>query len=665
MRAKYFFLLGMILFIVPSVFSFNCEYFTGIIRDDCVSLNDTGIIASLIYTNHTVPDFHVIDQYNSQIVINTPPDDAVLHSGNYIQNAWISIIDVSPSIMYENVTYVPNNVTVWTEYGYNVHLPNDFYASKRKVGQTCSVTYTQSGSTTVLSVYSNGVYQGNNNKQSIIVTGDSIISVTSSISVSIAADFYVWGSYCDVKSVYCTCDYQKTVYYSDSITVQDGVNVKYYASNNVFDATIIGEYHNTTKGIIIKDADTSIILRAGNSSYSNLEFEYYATFHKPPYNVLGLDALRQKNVQINNLYIYNYTFYTYNVDNCSITGYSFFNQSIKPCITNISAISSPATFQESSIDLTFIIMIGVFIIIIYIVYACIKHYWGRYILLLLIFIPGVLADDCGLTNLASCIPQKIYDYTINLLNAPLQPLLSLMKNLLSNSPSITLFGGIWAIIIYCLSIFYSFLIMYAGVQFIFSGHDIVKRELAKEWLKNTIIMIVLIQASYYLYELILNVSAIMTSGILSMVDPSFFQLTADNLANVGLELIFTLLYVLVLVITILYLTLRYLMVCIGIILFPIGIFCYFVPPLKSYGRLIINLLGMLVFVTIIDVIVILACSKMIDISLFQNFKILLMITSLIIIDIIAVILAWHILTKTGVDDNAHAIGEAIKYIGMI
>jgi hypothetical protein len=310
-------------------------------------------------------------------------------------------------------------------------------------------------------------------------------------------------------------------------------------------------------------------------------------------------------------------------------------------------------------------MIGVFIIIIYIVYACIKHYWGRYILLLLIFIPGVLADDCGLTNLASCIPQKIYDYTINLLNAPLQPLLSLMKNLLSNSPSITLFGGIWAIIIYCLSIFYSFLIMYAGVQFIFSGHDIVKRELAKEWLKNTIIMIVLIQASYYLYELILNVSAIMTSGILSMVDPSFFQLTADNLANVGLELIFTLLYVLVLVITILYLTLRYLMVCIGIILFPIGIFCYFVPPLKSYGRLIINLLGMLVFVTIIDVIVILACSKMIDISLFQNFKILLMITSLIIIDIIAVILAWHILTKTGVDDNAHAIGEAIKYIGMI
>jgi len=277
-------------------------------------------------------------------------------------------------------------------------------------------------------------------------------------------------------------------------------------------------------------------------------------------------------------------------------------------------------------------------------------------------IPSVMADDCGLTNLATCIPQKIFDFIISLLNAPLAPLLSWVQSLLSASPSIDLFIGVWAIIVYCLSLFYAFLFMYAGFQFLVSGHDVIKREMAKEWLKNTVIMIVLIQASFYLYGLIVNIGAAMTSSILSLIDQHFFMLTADNIANTALEFIFVLAYVLILLITLILLIIRYLIVAFGVLFAPIAIFCYFIPPLKSFGKLILNILGMLIFITFLDAIIILACSMLITIPLFQNIKILVMVACFTIINMLFLILGKHVITKTALGNGAQTIAQAAKYI---
>jgi hypothetical protein len=654
---------------MPSVFSFECDYFSGIDRDNCIALNSSneGMIANLIYTNHSYPDFQRLDQYNSQIIITAPPDDVSIYSQEYIVDTWVSIIDITPLIIFENYSYTPNQINVWSEYYYDVQIPEDYHNNNKNEGQTCKISYSKDSDTHTLNIYSNDLLVGNSKRADFSVDEDSIIKATLDVAVVIKADFYEWNKYHIDDYVYYKCEYENTQYYSESLSIQDNQEIRLYSKNLVADAIITGQYHNTTRGQITKDNNTSITLNIGHSLYIEQEFEYYARFKKSPYNILELEAVRQKNIKIDNLFISENKFYSYTSENCSITSYNFFNQTTKYCNQNITqdqAISS----TPLTVDLTFLMMIAVLVFILFSIYKIIKHYWGRYILILIItiiIIPNVSALDCGLTNLASCIPQAIFDFIINILNSALQPLLTLLQNLLSNSPDISLFGSIWAIIIYCLSIFYSFLIMYAGLQLLFSGHNVIKREMAKEWLKNTIIMIVLIQASFYLYELILNISAIMTSGILSLADPTFFQLTADNIVNIGLQFIFTAIYVFVLVITIIYLAIRYLVVCIGIIFFPIGLFCYFVPPIKSYGKLILHLLGILIFVTVLDAIVILACAKLIDIQLFQNFKILVMITSLLIIDIITIILIKHIITKTGIEDNTTAISEAIKYIGMI
>ena len=213
--------------------------------------------------------------------------------------------------------------------------------------------------------------------------------------------------------------------------------------------------------------------------------------------------------------------------------------------------------------------------------------------------------------------------------------------------------------------FYAFLFMYSGFQFMTSGLSSLKRYLAKEWLKNTFLLIVFVQASFYLYGLILDLGGMMTSAVLQLIDPHFFMLTVDNLANIGLEFIFALVYALILFITVILLTIRFMMVAFGVLFAPIGIFCYFIPPLRSYGKFILNVLGMLIFITFIDGIIFLASSWIVEIPFFANFKILVMICSFLITDYLMIKLMFLVIAKSGFETGKEQITEAVKYIAMM
>ena len=181
-----------------------------------------------------------------------------------------------------------------------------------------------------------------------------------------------------------------------------------------------------------------------------------------------------------------------------------------------------------------------------------------------------MSDECGLLNLASCIPQKLYEFVINVLNSPIQPLLSLIKSLLTEPVQFSLFAPLWGVIIYVISLFYGLLFLYSGFNFMVSGYDAEKRAKAKEWFRNILLMIVLVQASYFIYVTIVDLGSLMTAGIINMVDEQFFLLTADNMTNMGLQFFFALFYVFILLITALFLTFRYIIVAVGVVLVPIG-----------------------------------------------------------------------------------------------
>jgi len=271
----------------------------------------------------------------------------------------------------------------------------------------------------------------------------------------------------------------------------------------------------------------------------------------------------------------------------------------------------------------------------------------KYILALVpVLFISLVSADCGITNLASCISESFFNFLLGILNAPIQPLLDLVYNLLTQPVNIDIFSEVWGIVVYILSLFYGILLMYIGFKFILSGYSFEQREKAKAGLAKIIIMMVLVQASFYIYSLIIEVNASVTTVILNMIQKDFFLLTIDNISNLGLELVFAIPYLISIAITLILLTLRYLIVSSGVILFAIGIFFYFVEPLNNYGRLIINFLISTIVITFFYSIIFLASSKLLDVGSFSNFKILVMIGAFTCINLVTIFVALFVIIKS-------------------
>ena len=274
-----------------------------------------------------------------------------------------------------------------------------------------------------------------------------------------------------------------------------------------------------------------------------------------------------------------------------------------------------------------------------------------------------MTEECGILNIATCLPQVLYDFLINLINSPIQPLLDVIKFFLTEPVNLSIFNSLWAIMIYVISLFYGILLLYSGFNFIISGYDAGKRNKAKEWLRNIVIMIVVVQASYFLYSLVLDIGSLLTAGIINLVGDEFFLLSMDNIVNIGLQFVFVFLYLLSVLITALLLTIRYIIVCVGVVFIPLGVFFYFIPMLNNYGKLILNFLGICIFITFFDALIFLVCAKIVEIDFFENFKILVMISAFSLANILMLYLIFFSAIKSAFNTvDSVTTSSAVKYL---
>lgn len=254
-------------------------------------------------------------------------------------------------------------------------------------------------------------------------------------------------------------------------------------------------------------------------------------------------------------------------------------------------------------------------------------------------------SSCGITNLGSCLVEKLFEFIIYLLNLPIKSLLAMINNLMIEPVNIQIFAGTWSVVIYILSLFYGIFLLVIGFRFLVSGHSPEQREKAKRGLTNILIMMILIQISFFLYGLFLQVVSSITAVIYKMIPSSFFLLTPGGFANIGLELVMIIPYIIILIIAIIFLALRYICVGMGVVLFAIGIFCYFIEPLESYGKLILNYLGVLMALPFFYSIILLASSKFLETKVFSSMKILVMIGGFGLIDILTTLLILFVALK--------------------
>ena len=231
--------------------------------------------------------------------------------------------------------------------------------------------------------------------------------------------------------------------------------------------------------------------------------------------------------------------------------------------------------------------------------------------------------QCSLTNLGTCLVEKFFEYLLYLFNLPIQAMLSWIQDLMTSQVSTGIFFSIWTVIVYILSMFYGLFLVFVGLKFIISGHAVEQREKAKSNLKNIFLMIVFVQASYILYGLILEVSSALTTTVFNLIPPDFFLLTATSII----------------------LALRYIFVAFGVVLFAIGLFMYFIESVSDYGKLILNYLFVGILTPFFYALILLAGSRFLEVSIFSEMKILVMIGTFALINILTFIVVIFVIIK--------------------
>ena len=270
---------------------------------------------------------------------------------------------------------------------------------------------------------------------------------------------------------------------------------------------------------------------------------------------------------------------------------------------------------------------------------------------------------CSLANLGSCLPEMFFNSLLDIFNAPLQSYLTQIQTFLSEPPNIAIFLGVWSIIVYILSMFYGLLLVYSGINLMVSGYSPQKREEAKSWLKNVIIMMALVQSSFLIYTLILDVNTALTSSIFNLIDPNVFLLNMGNFLNFGSSIISTCVYLNVLIFTVFVLVTRYLIVAFGVVLFPLGIFMYFIIPLRSYGKAIIGFLLLNIFGSFFASLIILMGTLIVPENVFLGTNFLALSTVFFLADVLLIYLLVHtIFSMRRVKKTATTI---VKVVGSV
>ncbi len=242
-----------------------------------------------------------------------------------------------------------------------------------------------------------------------------------------------------------------------------------------------------------------------------------------------------------------------------------------------------------------------------------------FVLILILLSSFVQAsEDCGLTNLSSCLPEKAFYYIFSQITSPIQFLSDLTFSLLNANVAVEGLKPVWQIIVYALSLIYGLFLVIAGFQFIISGHSPELRLRAKEWLKNTIYMIVVVNASFFIYLLCIELSSAFSTALLSLIDRSFFGVQIDSFSNIATSFLFSFLYLLILLLTLIILGLRYLIVAAGVLIFPLAIVLVTIPLTRQWGKGILNFIFVFVFLPIPFSIILLIASYFINVPPFEN-----------------------------------------------
>lgn len=139
--------------------------------------------------------------------------------------------------------------------------------------------------------------------------------------------------------------------------------------------------------------------------------------------------------------------------------------------------------------------------------------------------------------------------------------------------------------------------------------DVEGRLETRKWMENMVIMIIVLSFSFQLFSMLLDFNSYLSSSIASQSMTSIFKFQTAGDASI-LTFVMLLSGVVLGFLTYLTLLLRYLLIPFMMLLFPVAIFLYFMPPTKKWGSTFLKLVLVFVFMTTADAMVLLGLSAL-------------------------------------------------------
>jgi len=259
-------------FVSPS----NQEYYLEILNSGIPEGDIELLISNLEYVNKFFPDHDYVFNINSNIEIKSAPEEGIIYEKEFIKSAWVEIFSLMPSVLYEDILYVPEKTSILTGFNYKLEIPENYYGSKyleNKYGD-CKTKYYLLEESSENKVYVNNEYVGSGKLLDIAIYDDSEIEVSYKVYAEVKIKHYRWKNY---------CKYDYTEIKKESLKIEDNIYVKKYNNNLFAEVTPQLSYEETSR-IKINNSD-SVRVNFEDSEYSfNKLFNSYG---EPPIGLLA------------------------------------------------------------------------------------------------------------------------------------------------------------------------------------------------------------------------------------------------------------------------------------------------------------------------------------------------------------------------------------------
>lgn len=231
----------------------TCEFYQRLSENTNVTQTE---LMNLFFSNMINP-FQTILDWNKKIIslFKTTPTNVTYYTSDQIENAWMKILSVEPTLTINNKEYLAyNKATIITEYDYaintkkyeNTAIPKNqkVCSSKPKIGE-CRVNKKTSQTTTTLILQNNNKTIGTTKETSFTPQQNNSLEAILTINQNTTYDHYSWSDEQGCKErLYCktskdgtkTCESRCYCYYytcqldynepkNDKVIIKDKINI--------------------------------------------------------------------------------------------------------------------------------------------------------------------------------------------------------------------------------------------------------------------------------------------------------------------------------------------------------------------------------------------------------------------------------------------------------